>query len=161
MKWHFAQNLIPPVAHLKITQYIENKTLRHIILWLREYRLNLKFNTDIPLKVIILSVIFELSLSVRGVGRRTQPIMKLLNDLLITSTLNPFSELLPNLYYSPIKKLAIVYDLVEKFSRLPVSNVKGAAYIENILKDFFFLAILQFISYSPYFKIHNFLWLAD
>jgi hypothetical protein len=42
------------------------------------------------------------------------------NDLLITSTLNPFSELLPNLYYSPIKKLAIVYDFVEKFSRLPV-----------------------------------------
>ena len=133
MKWHFAQNLIPPVAHLKITQYIENKTVRHII----EYRLNLKFNTDIPLKVIILSVIFELSLSVRGLGRRTQPIGKLLNDLLITSTLNPFSELLPNLYYSPIKKLAIVYDFVEKFSRLPASNEKGAAYIENILKDFF------------------------
>jgi hypothetical protein len=28
-------------------------------------------------------------LSVRGVGRRTQPISKLLNDLLITSALNP------------------------------------------------------------------------
>jgi hypothetical protein len=28
-------------------------------------------------------------LSVRGVGRRTQPIRKLLNDLLITSALNP------------------------------------------------------------------------
>ena len=45
--------------------------------------------TDIPLKVIILSVILELPLSVRGVGRRTQPISKLLNDLLITSALNP------------------------------------------------------------------------
>jgi hypothetical protein len=45
--------------------------------------------TDIPLKVIILSVIPELPLSVRGVGRRTQPISKLLNDLLITSALNP------------------------------------------------------------------------
>jgi len=67
-----SQNLIPPVAHLKIT--------------------NLKFNilyTDIPLKVIILSVILELPLSVRGVGRRTQPISKLLNDLLITNALNP------------------------------------------------------------------------
>ena len=84
----------------------------------------------------ILSVILELPLSVRGVGRRTQPISKLLNDLLITSALNPtyFSELLSNLYYSPIKKLenifikllgksvinyksrskAIVYDFVEK-----------------------------------------------
>jgi hypothetical protein len=51
--------------------------------------LNLKFNTDIPLKVIILSVILELPFSVRGVGRRTQPISKLLNDLLITSGLNP------------------------------------------------------------------------
>jgi hypothetical protein len=39
--------------------------------------------------VIILSVILELPLSVRGVGRRTQPIRKLLNDLLITSALNP------------------------------------------------------------------------
>ena len=53
-----------------------------------------------------------------GVGRRTQPISKLLNALLITSALNPtclfiifitsvlnpFSELLPK-YYSPIKKL--------------------------------------------------------
>jgi hypothetical protein len=27
------------------------------------------------------------------------------SDLLITSALNPLSELLPNLYYSPIKKL--------------------------------------------------------
>jgi hypothetical protein len=36
-----SQNLIPPVAHLKITQYIENKTLRHIILWLK--RISLKF----------------------------------------------------------------------------------------------------------------------
>ena len=45
--------------------------------------------TDIPLKVIILSVILELPLSVRGVGRRTQPISKLLNYLLITSALNP------------------------------------------------------------------------
>ena len=43
---------------------------------------------DIPLKVIILSVILELPLSVRGVGRRTQPINKLLNGLLITSALN-------------------------------------------------------------------------
>jgi hypothetical protein len=42
-----------------------------------------------PLKVIILSVILELPLSVRGVGRRTHPISKLLNDLLITSALNP------------------------------------------------------------------------
>jgi hypothetical protein len=40
-------------------------------------------------KVIILSIIIELPLSVRGVGRRTQPISKLLNDLLITSALNP------------------------------------------------------------------------
>ena len=47
--------------------------------------------TDIPLKVIILSVILELALSVWGVGRRTQPISKLLNDLLITSALNPNS----------------------------------------------------------------------
>jgi hypothetical protein len=47
-------------------------------------RLNLKFNTDIPLKVIILSVILELPLSVRDVGRRMQPISKLLNDLVIT-----------------------------------------------------------------------------
>ena len=47
--------------------------------------------TDIPLKVIILSVILELPLSVWGVGRRTQPISKLLNDLLITSALNPNS----------------------------------------------------------------------
>ena len=64
----------------------------------REYRLNLKFNTDtcISLKVILLSVILELSVSV---GRRTQSISKLLNDLLITSALNPFSELLPNLYF--------------------------------------------------------------
>ena len=45
--------------------------------------------TDIPLKVIILSVILELPLSVRGVERRTQPISKLLNDLLIISALNP------------------------------------------------------------------------
>ena len=45
--------------------------------------------TDIPLKVIILSVILEPPLSVWGVGRRTQPIRKLLNDLLITSALNP------------------------------------------------------------------------
>ena len=45
--------------------------------------------TDIPLKVIILSVILEPPLSVRGVGRRTQPISKLINDLLITSALNP------------------------------------------------------------------------
>jgi hypothetical protein len=44
---------------------------------------------DIPLKVIILSVILEPPLSVRGVGRRTQPISKLINDLLITSALNP------------------------------------------------------------------------
>jgi sorbitol-specific phosphotransferase system component IIC len=40
-------------------------------------------------KVIILLVILELPLSVRGVGRRTQPIRKLLNELLITSALNP------------------------------------------------------------------------
>jgi hypothetical protein len=45
--------------------------------------------TNIPLKIIILSVILELPLSVRGVGRRTQPVSKLLNDLLITSALNP------------------------------------------------------------------------
>jgi hypothetical protein len=45
--------------------------------------------TNIPLKVIILSVILELPLSVRGVGRRTQPVSKLINDLLITSALNP------------------------------------------------------------------------
>jgi hypothetical protein len=51
--------------------------------------LNLKFNTDIPLKLIILSVILELPLSVRGVGRRTQPISKLLNDLFIKSALHP------------------------------------------------------------------------
>jgi hypothetical protein len=81
--------------------------------------LNLKLNTDIPLKVIILSVILELPLSVRGVGRRTQPINKLLNALLITSALNPtclfitsvlnpFSELLPK-YYSPIKKLENIF----------------------------------------------------
>ena len=38
---------------------------------------------------MILSVILELPLSVRGVRRRTQPISKLLNDLLITSALNP------------------------------------------------------------------------
>ena len=39
---------------------------------------------------MILSVILGLPLSVRGVGRRTQPIRKLLNDkLLITSVLNP------------------------------------------------------------------------
>jgi hypothetical protein len=35
------------------------------------------------------AVILELPLSVRGVGRRTQPIRKPLNDLLITSALNP------------------------------------------------------------------------
>jgi hypothetical protein len=81
--------------------------------------LNLKLNTDIPLKVIILSVILELLLSVRGVGRRTQPISKLLNALLITSALNPtclfitsvlnpFSELLPK-YYSPIKELENIF----------------------------------------------------
>jgi hypothetical protein len=40
-------------------------------------------------ELIISSVILELPLSVRGVGRRTQPISKLLNDLLITSALNP------------------------------------------------------------------------
>ena len=45
-------------------------------------------NTDIPLKVIILSVILELPLSVRGVVRRTQLISKLLTDLRITSALN-------------------------------------------------------------------------
>ena len=45
--------------------------------------------TDIPLKVIILSFKVELPLSVLGVGRRTQPIRKLLNELLITSALNP------------------------------------------------------------------------
>jgi hypothetical protein len=39
-----------------------------------------------PLKVIILSVILELPLFV---GRQTQPVRKLLNDLLITSALNP------------------------------------------------------------------------
>jgi hypothetical protein len=53
---------------------------------------SLKFNilyTGIPFKVIILSIILELPLSVRGVGRRTQPISKLINDLLITSALNP------------------------------------------------------------------------
>ena len=70
---------------------------------------NLKFNANIPLKVIILSVILELSLSLRVVGRRMQQIGKLLNDLLITSALNPFSELLPNLYYSPIKKLENIF----------------------------------------------------
>jgi hypothetical protein len=47
--------------------------------------------TDIPLKVIILSVILELPLTVWDVGRRTQPISKLLNDLFITSALNPDS----------------------------------------------------------------------
>ena len=31
------------------------------------------------------------------------------SDLLITSALNPFSELLPNLYYSPIKKLENIF----------------------------------------------------
>jgi hypothetical protein len=41
------------------------------------------------LKIIILSVILELPLTLRGVGRRMQPISKLLNDLLITSALNP------------------------------------------------------------------------
>jgi hypothetical protein len=40
-------------------------------------------------KVIILSVILKLPLSVRGVGRRTQSIRTLLNDLLITTALNP------------------------------------------------------------------------
>jgi hypothetical protein len=44
-------------------------------------------NTDIPLKLIILSVILEPPLSVRGVERRTQPIRKLLYDLHITSAL--------------------------------------------------------------------------
>jgi hypothetical protein len=39
--------------------------------------------------LIILSVIVELPLSVRGLWRRTQPIRKLLNDLLIPSALNP------------------------------------------------------------------------
>jgi hypothetical protein len=29
--------------------------------------------------------------------------------LLITSDLNPFSEFLPNLYYSPIKKLENIF----------------------------------------------------
>ena len=42
-----------------------------------------------PLKVIILTVVLELPLSVRNVGRRTQPISKLLNDFLITSALKP------------------------------------------------------------------------
>ena len=37
----------------------------------------------------MLSVILEPPLSVRGVGRRTQSISKQLNDLLITSALNP------------------------------------------------------------------------
>ena len=68
--------------------------------------LNLKFNTDIPLKVIILSAILELPLSVWGVGRRTQPISKLLNDLLITSALNPtcllqVSDFPTHLYLGP------------------------------------------------------------
>ena len=53
--------------------------------------------------------VLELPLSVRGIGRRTQPLSKLLNDLLITSALNLFSELLPNLYYSPIKKLENIF----------------------------------------------------
>jgi hypothetical protein len=48
-----------------------------------------------PLKVIILLVILELPLSVRGVGRRTQPIRKLINDLLITSA-NCFVVILPH-----------------------------------------------------------------
>jgi hypothetical protein len=39
--------------------------------------------------IIYISVILELPLSVRGVGRRTQLISKLLNDLLITSVLDP------------------------------------------------------------------------
>jgi hypothetical protein len=30
-----------------------------------------------------------------------------MKKLIITSTFNPFSELLPNLYYSPIKKLLL------------------------------------------------------
>ena len=85
---------------------------------------------------MILSVMLELPLSVRGVGRRTQPISKLLNDLLITSALNPtcfitrilykslvitsalnpFSELLLNLYYSPIKKLEniVIFKIVRQ-----------------------------------------------
>ena len=36
-----SENLIPPVPHLKIIYYIENKTVRHIILWLK--RISLKF----------------------------------------------------------------------------------------------------------------------
>jgi hypothetical protein len=50
--------------------------------------------TDIPLKVIILSVILELPLSVRGVGRRTQPISKLLYDSVVhQGYLSKFCEL--------------------------------------------------------------------
>jgi hypothetical protein len=51
--------------------------------------LDLQTNKCIALPIlIVLSVILELPLSVRGVGRRTQPISKLLNDLRITSALN-------------------------------------------------------------------------
>jgi hypothetical protein len=33
MKWHFAQNFIPPVAQLKITHCMKIKPLRQIIIW--------------------------------------------------------------------------------------------------------------------------------
>jgi hypothetical protein len=81
-------------------------------------------NTDIPLKYIILSVILELLLSVRGVGPYQSA--KLLNALLITSALkptclfitsvlNPFSELLSK-YYSPIKTLEniVIFKIVRQ-----------------------------------------------
>jgi hypothetical protein len=41
-----------------------------------------------------------------------------MKTLIITSALNPFSELLPNLYYSPIKKLEnIVIFKIERQKR--------------------------------------------
>jgi hypothetical protein len=80
-----SQNLIPPVAYLKIQMSRIGKSLtcnKHV-------GFKALCNKQVGLKVIILSFILELPMSERGAGPRTQPIRKLLNDLLITSALNP------------------------------------------------------------------------
>jgi hypothetical protein len=53
------------------------------------------------------------SIAIAGEMHRLQ-----MKTLIITSALNPFSELLPNLYYSPIKKLEnIVIFKIERQKR--------------------------------------------
>jgi hypothetical protein len=62
-------------------------------------RLYLKFNTDIPLKVFILSVILELPLFVLGVGRRTQPIWGISKSDILFNQSIICRKVLSSMYY--------------------------------------------------------------